>query len=382
VLFVDVTKAFPTVWLDGLWKKLWDAGVTGKCFRVLNGLYQGAKRVVSHDNVVSDEFACDLGLHEGDPISPTLYLFFINDMLKEIWDKHPGVQIVDCSTGAISDVVAAMQADDLVVICESLAETQAVAQTIFAYSEKWRFKLNSIKSAVMHVPTQGCRSTVHQSGIVWGGVPVPVVQKYCYLGLWFQSDLSREVHFQHVLHKMQNVTRCYMPLWKSRHVSVEVKRIVLLSCVRPIIEYASEVWVPNANQRQKLNVCQLEIIKTSMRLLSYKPCNEALLAEWGLKPMHMWLHERVMMFYAKLRLMPAERLPKKVFDACWTHQGRSVCLPWQRYVNGLLCKYGVTLGANVSDYDACMSVIKSRVKSLWHEDVTLITPLEKTTLTL
>ena len=178
VLFVDVAKAFPTVWLDGLWKKLWDAGVRGKCFRVLHGLYQGAQRVVSHDNVVSDAFTCDLGLHEGDPISPTLYLLFINDLLKEIWDKHPGVQIVDCSTGAVSDVVAAMQADDLVVITESLAETQAVAQTIYNYSEKWRFKLNSIKSAVMHVPAQGRRSSVHQSGIVWGGVPVPVVQKY------------------------------------------------------------------------------------------------------------------------------------------------------------------------------------------------------------
>ena len=47
VLFVDVSKAFPTVWLDGLWHKLWNKGIQGKCFRVLHGLYQGAKRVVT-----------------------------------------------------------------------------------------------------------------------------------------------------------------------------------------------------------------------------------------------------------------------------------------------------------------------------------------------
>jgi hypothetical protein len=130
VLFVDVTKAFPTVWLDGLWEKLWNKGINGKCFRVLRGLYQGARRVVSHDGIVSEEFTYDLGLHEGDPISPTLYLLFIDDLLTEIWNKHPGVQIVDCGTGAVSDVVAGMQADDLVVVCSSLSEAQAVAETV------------------------------------------------------------------------------------------------------------------------------------------------------------------------------------------------------------------------------------------------------------
>jgi hypothetical protein len=68
------------------------------------------------------------------------------------------------------------------------------------------------------------------------------------------------------------------------------------------------------------------------------------------------------------------------FDATWTCQGRAVCLPWQRYVKGLLCKYGVTFGATVSDYNACVSLVKKRVKSVWHEDLTLITPLEKITL--
>jgi Reverse transcriptase (RNA-dependent DNA polymerase) len=51
VLFVDTYKAFPTVWQDGLFHKLWEKGVRGKMFRVLHNLYQGANRVVSHDDV-------------------------------------------------------------------------------------------------------------------------------------------------------------------------------------------------------------------------------------------------------------------------------------------------------------------------------------------
>jgi hypothetical protein len=290
------------------------------------------------------------------------------------------VQIVDCGTGAVSDVVAGMQADDLVVVCSSLSEAQAVAETIYAYSKKWRFKLNSKKSAVMHVPLQGRRSVVRESDIVWDGVPVPIASKYCYLGLWFQNDLSWDVHFEHVLQKVQKVTKCFMPLWKNRHINVEIKRIVLLSCVRPVIEYGSEVWLPTASQQQKIDAWQMHIIKLSMHSLSYNPCNEALLAEWGVKPMHLWLHERVLMFYAKLRLMPDNRLPKKVFGAVWYNNGRAACLPWQKHVDRLLCKYGVVLDDSASNLDKCKSIVKRCVKSVWHDELTLIKPMQKVTL--
>jgi hypothetical protein len=277
VLFVDVTKAFPTVWLDGLWQKLWDKGVQGKFLRVLHGLYQGVKRVVSHDGVVSSEFTCNLRLHEGDPISPTLYLFFIDDLLKEIHAKHPGVQVVDCSTGAVSDVAAAMQADDLVVVCDSLEGLQAVAETVYAYSNKWRFKLNSVKSAVMHVAAKGA-SRLSASGIVWDGVPVPVTTKYCYLGLWFQNTLAWDVHFEHIVRKVQNAKQRYMPIWKNRHIKVEVKRIVLLSCIRPLIEYGSAVWISTCQQLSKLDGMQTDILKICMHIPKDTPCNKALLA--------------------------------------------------------------------------------------------------------
>jgi hypothetical protein len=333
---------------------------------------------VSHDGVVSDVFSCDLGLHEGDPISPTLYLLFIDELLQEIWRKFPGVQIVDCSTGAVTDVVAAMQADDLVVVCDTLEESQAVAATILEYSRKWRFQLNGSKSAIMHVPAQG-RSTLSESGIVWNGVAVPVVTKYRYLGLWFQNNLAWDVHFESVVQKAESAKCCYMPIWKSRHIKVEVKRIVLLSCVRPLIEYGCEVWIPTPAQQRKLDKIQTDIIKLCMRLKSENPSSEALLAEWGLKPMHMWLHERILMFHAKLSLMSDHRLPKQLFNALWEKNGRPIILPWQKHVAGLLTKYGVSIDGD-DGYSACKSVIKCCVKSVWQDDLSLRLPVSKVSL--
>ena len=38
--FIDIKKAFDTVWRDGLWKRLWDIGIRGKMWRVLRGIYK------------------------------------------------------------------------------------------------------------------------------------------------------------------------------------------------------------------------------------------------------------------------------------------------------------------------------------------------------
>src|SRR5690348_17141800 len=44
--FIDVKKAYDSVWRDGLWKRLWDAGVRGKMWRIIKNMYQEVKSCV------------------------------------------------------------------------------------------------------------------------------------------------------------------------------------------------------------------------------------------------------------------------------------------------------------------------------------------------
>jgi hypothetical protein len=48
---------------------------------------------------------------------------------------------------------------------------------------------------------------------------------------------------------------------ESRFISVEVKKVVMLTCVRPIVQYGAEVWAPSTDDEQKwaaiIDVCNL-----------------------------------------------------------------------------------------------------------------------------
>ena len=313
---------------------------------------------------MTEAFTSNVGLHEGDVISPTLYLYFIDDLLREVWAKHPGVTLLGPNGGTSTQVVAAMQADDFVAVCDSIEEARAVAETVYQCSRKWHFRLNAKKSAVMHVAPTRQQSRLTASGITWHGVSVPMVDKYCYLGLWFQNNCLWNVHFEEVMKKAERRKNMLMPVWKSRHISVEVKRIVMLTCVRPIVEYGAEIWAPGTKQKwAAIDRVQSDIIKCAMRVGHEKPCTHAVLAEWGVKPMHMWMHARAMEYFFRVKRMSGDRLPRKVLNAVWVmpDQAGVGVLPWQKYVSSLLQQYSVGTDAAFEDAEQCKSHVKKQV---------------------
>ena len=62
--FVDFKQAFDTVWRDGLWSKLVQYRINGKCFKVIHNLYKDIKSKVMTKEGTSNYFSCNVGVRQ------------------------------------------------------------------------------------------------------------------------------------------------------------------------------------------------------------------------------------------------------------------------------------------------------------------------------
>ena len=92
-LFLDIQKAYDSVWHDGLWYKLWDMGVKGRMWRVIKKMYESSKSGVLLEGEKSDTFTIEQGVAQGCSLSPILFSIFVNDLLKEVEQTGLGIQL-------------------------------------------------------------------------------------------------------------------------------------------------------------------------------------------------------------------------------------------------------------------------------------------------
>ena len=72
--FLDVQKAFGTVWIDGLMYKLFsDLGVNGKLWLAIKNLYTDVKAWVLYSGALSREFEIAQGTGQGRILAPFMY---------------------------------------------------------------------------------------------------------------------------------------------------------------------------------------------------------------------------------------------------------------------------------------------------------------------
>ena len=83
--FLDIQKAFDTVWHDGLWFRLWELGVRGRMWRVIKKMYDITESAVLLEGEKSKPFDISQGVAQGCSLSPILFSIFINQLLDDMY---------------------------------------------------------------------------------------------------------------------------------------------------------------------------------------------------------------------------------------------------------------------------------------------------------
>ena len=289
-------------------------------------MYESSRSAVLLEGEQSAAFNVEQGVAQGCSLSPILFSVFINGLLKEVEQAELGIEL---SNGAI--IGGMLFADDFVGVSDSGEELQKLIDVVHAYCCKWRLKANVSKSAVMVF----ARDAV-EGDWKWGENSLPKVCKYTYLGIDFQCNGAWDAHIKRVVENGRKKVNQLHSVISNRGVNLSARRLLLLSVVRPTLEYGSEVWEGNKSQTAALESVMLGGAKRILGCSS-KTCNEAVRGDMGLETLQGRRDKSKLKVWYKLASMSEDRYPRRVFCQDWDakpRKGRQRKV-WSRLVDNL-----------------------------------------------
>ena len=75
----------------------------------------------------------------------------------------------------------------------------------------------------------------------WGEHELPKVSSYRYLGIDFASDGAWDVHIKKVINNSKKRVNQLYSVISNRDINLTARRLLLLSVIRPSIEYGGKV---------------------------------------------------------------------------------------------------------------------------------------------
>ena len=145
VRFIDYAKAFDCVDHNLLWKILKEMGIPDHLTCLLRNLYAGQNATVRTGHGTSDWFQIAKGVHQGCILSPCLFNFYAEYIMRNagLEETQAGIKF------ARRNINHLRYADDTTLMAESEEELKSVLMKVKVESEKVGLKINIQKTKIM-----------------------------------------------------------------------------------------------------------------------------------------------------------------------------------------------------------------------------------------
>jgi exonuclease III len=264
VAFIDIKKAYDSVPIEALLRKVELAGIGGRTLRYFRAIYQNARVRVRTAYGLSDEINLERGLRQGCNASPLLFDMFINDILQGC--ERFGVKVA----GVRRTSTGLLFADDLALTCGSADDLRGALLSISRWAEFNEMAFGVKKCGVMGVGVGGMEAVRNDPvGFRINGEAIPIVESYTYLGLEFTHDLNLDTMVKarvsigrRTIQAMRAALGCHDIPIKIR-VDTMVRALLL-----PRLTYGGELW---GMQLRRSNMVQRVLDEALLIVARVKP---------------------------------------------------------------------------------------------------------------
>jgi hypothetical protein len=246
--FVDYSKAFDTVPHIHLWRKLLSTGINGKIFNVIKAMYESAKSCIKQNNYTGSSFSCEIGVRQGENLSPLLFALYLNDLEEFLAKAYNGLTYANSlmqEHNQTEDVIIYLKlfiilyADDTIILAESSQEMQAALNGMYHYCQIWKLKINTSKTKVV---VFGSKSNKVNAQFKLGDYILDIVNEYDYLGISIKHNDNLSPGIVKLRDQASRAMYALINKSKKLGLSIDLQLQLFDSLVLPIALYGCEVW--------------------------------------------------------------------------------------------------------------------------------------------
>jgi ribonuclease HI len=227
--FIDMEKAYDSVWRDGLLAKLAKQGIQGKIWHWIDDFLQDRSASPTLDGWEGDPFKSTVGLPQGSVISPLLFNLYIQDIFAKVTSEK--VKFAD--DGSLWHT-----GKDVTTLTMALERDLSAVQD---WARLWRMKINPEKTEVClfqkRAPAEQDRPVVRMGLAALRYNPTPRL-----LGVFLDEELNFNHHIDKTEAKANKALNLLRTVKSTEKINTKRLLQIYQAVVVPHLEYAAPVW--------------------------------------------------------------------------------------------------------------------------------------------